>query len=138
MFPWMDAALAGFKGLIQPILDKAFPDANEKLQAETQATQAFTQIVLTQIAVNLKEAESPKLFIAGWRPAVGWICMISLGYSVIGVSILNWILAMVSAHTGVHTEPLPIPDTTIMLELLLALLGVGTLRTYEKIQGVTK
>ncbi len=138
MFPWMDAAIAGFKGLIQPILDKAFPDANDRLQAESQATQAFTSIVLTQIALNMKEAESPSFFVYAWRPFVGWVCTGSLFYSLVGVSLLNWIMEMVSMHLHISTMPLPAPDTTIVLELLLALLGVGTLRTYEKIQGVTK
>lgn len=74
---------------------------------------------------NIEEAKSPKLFIAGWRPFIGWICGFSLGYHFILAPLL----------TSLFDIPLPHLDYVYLNEILVAMLGLGTLRTVEKIKN---
>lgn len=83
-----------------------------------------------QVEINKIEASSSNWFVAGWRPAVGWICALALGYQFIGFSLLQW--------TGqiFHFQSPPPLATDGLITILLALLGLGTLRTKEKVEGV--
>lgn len=83
-----------------------------------------------QADVNKTEAESPDLFKSGWRPAVGWVCVIGLIYSFLAQPILVW----VSRING-WQEP-PALDMATLYGLLFGLLGLGTMRTTERIAGV--
>jgi hypothetical protein len=84
-----------------------------------------------QIEINKIEAASSSLFVAGWRPAVGWICALALGYNFIGFSLLQW-------ASSLWKFPSP-PALSLdgLITILMALLGLGTLRTVEKVQNVT-
>jgi hypothetical protein len=125
-----------FKGTVKPVLDKFIPDAEKRLEAENMIFTQVHAIGMGQIEINKEEAKSSKLFVAGWRPAVGWICAFNLGYAMLGNDILNWCLQMASVISGKSIPMLPEPDITLTLELLLGLLGLGGLRTYEKLKGV--
>jgi len=83
-----------------------------------------------QTTVNLAEASNPNLFVAGWRPAAGWVCVLGLFYSVFLRPILSW-LATVWCWSAVP----PVIDTIILMELLFGMLGLGAYRTYERING---
>ncbi len=127
-------------GFARSIVDKIWPDAEKK---EERAAQLAVMLAErdskrdeSQAAINAEEAKSTRLFVAGWRPAVGWVCVGSLFYAQIGYSFLTWVSDMVAIHLSVPVPALPKPDTTITLELLFALLGLGGLRTYEKVRGV--
>jgi len=116
------------------IIDRLFPDPAKKAEAELELlkmTQAGDlQVILAQLAINAKEAESPSIFVAGWRPFVGWTCGIGLAYATIGVNLLSWL----STARG---WPLPpVVDTDTLLYVLGAMLGIGGLRTLEKVKGV--
>lgn len=116
------------------IIDRLFPDPAKKAEAEFELlkmTQSGDlQVILAQLAINAKEAESSSIFVAGWRPFVGWTCGIGLFYATIGVNLLSWL----STAKG---WPLPpTVDTDTLLYVLGAMLGVGGLRTLEKIKGV--
>jgi hypothetical protein len=126
-----------FSGIVKPLLDKFIPDAQQRVEAEQFFYKLIASLDMSQIGINLKEAENPRLFVSGWRPFVGWVCGASLAYSVIGVGLINWtldVLATFAGHTIPHAER---PDLTLVLEVLLGLLGLGSLRTYEKINGVS-
>ena len=133
-----DAVRGIFEGAVKPILDKWIPDAKDRLEAEQLFFSQSHQINLGQLEINRVEASSERIFVAGWRPAVGWVCAASFAYAVVGNDVLNWTLEMINAYTLRNLPMLPEPDTTLTFELLLVLLGVGTLRTYEKINGVAK
>jgi len=90
------------------------------------------QLAKAQIEVNKEEAASTSLFVSGWRPAVGWTCVAGLGYSFFGLPILSW----GSLNFGWVTPP-PL-DMGTLLTLLLGMLGLGGLRTKEKIEGVAR
>jgi hypothetical protein len=132
-------AIAGFmQGTVKPILDKFVPDAKDRLEAEQLLLKSLMASDLAQVEINKVEAASVDRFVSGWRPFIGWVCGASLAYAVLGFSFLNWVLALAGLYTA-HTVPtLPAPDVTITLEILMAMLGLGGMRTYEKLKGVTK
>lgn len=132
-------AIAGFMtGTVKPILDKFVPDASLRLEAEQLVLKGLLASDLAQVELNKVEAENQNVFVSGWRPFIGWVCGGSLAYAVLGYSFLNWILAFSATFTGHPVPALPAPDMTITFELLLAMLGLGGMRTYEKLKGVTK
>jgi hypothetical protein len=117
------------------LLDKVIPDkdAREKAQAEllkTAQDQDF-QLSLAQIKVNEEEAKSENLFKSGWRPAIGWICVLGLFYNFVLYNLLLWTVATFNIAI---TPPALMSD--ILMELVFALLGLGSLRTFEKLKGI--
>ena len=122
----MLSTLSALIGPVSAILDKVIPDKNlrEKLAHEI-ATMADSQMS-AQIEVNKVEASHKSLFVAGWRPAIGWICGLALLYSTILSPILGIWLAV------------PEVDTSLLTTVLMGMLGLGTLRTVEKIQKVSR
>ena len=115
-----DAIAAGLK-----VLDKFVPDPNAKAQFETDLRSSLQQWDKQQSDTNTAEAQNPSLFVSGWRPAIGWIGAAGLAYQYVVRP-----LAM-----GLGTQGLPHLDDSIM-QLVYAMLGLGGLRTYEKIKGV--
>ena len=116
------------------IIDRLFPDPAKKAEAELELlkmTQAGDlQVILAQLQINAKEAENSSIFVAGWRPFVGWTCGLGLFYATIGVNLLSWL-------SIVKGWPLPpVVDTDTLLYVLGAMLGIGGLRTLEKVKGV--
>ena len=83
-----------------------------------------------QTKINEIEAQSGSLFVAGWRPAAGWICVIGLGFEYLIRPLVQWILNIAKVAVT-----LPGIDMNMMFPLLGALLGLGTLRGIEKIKG---
>ena len=117
------------------LLDKVIPDkdAREKAQAELikAAQDQDFQLALAQIKVNEEEAKSENLLKSGWRPAIGWICVFGLFYNFVLYNILLWAVATFNLQI---TPPALMSD--ILMELVFALLGLGSLRTFEKIKGI--
>jgi len=118
------------KGLI----DRWFPDPAKKAEAEAQfmllmQEQDFKK-VLGQLEVNAKEAANPHLFVAGWRPFVGWCCGLGFLWATIGQPIVTWIA------TARGWPAPPAIDTDVLLYVLGGMLGLGTLRSFEKSKGV--
>lgn len=127
--------------LIPAVLDKVLPDpaaaADAKLRllemaqrGDLAALTAETDLAKAQVAVNQVEASSNRLFVAGWRPAVGWICALAVGFKFIG----GPLLFVVGQAVG-HPVVLPEIDTSELWPLLLGMLGLGGLRTIEKVKG---
>ena len=133
MFGIDDAIVAGSK-LIDDIVTRIWPDATEiekaKLAQATQEIQSQYAIVLGQLDINKIEASSPHWFVAGGRPAAIWVGVISLFYSGVGVSLLSWI----AVCFGLPVLP-PFTDSTANT-ILMGLLGLGGMRTAEKLKGV--
>ena len=129
-------------GPILHIIDKLVPDPAQKAQMQLEAMKmsqagdfkeldAQLQRDLAQIAVNQAEASSPDLFKSGWRPSVGWICSAGLGIQFIVAPLASWGAALAG-----HPIAFPTLDIGTLLTLLGGLLGLGTLRTTEKVKGV--
>ena len=119
------------------LLDKVVPDAGERARlAHEIATLAEVHahdLAKGQIEVNAKEAQHRSVWVAGWRPAVGWTCAAALAWHFIGVPVAAFLAALAG-----HQIALPVFDMDALLTVLLGMLGLGGLRTVEKIKGVTK
>lgn len=123
-----DAIAAGLK-----ILNKFVPDPEARAEAEQQLRDGLLSWDRAQTEINKAEAMHRSIFVAGWRPWIGWICGLSLFYHAIVLPlILLWV-----AVTGTEV-PLPDFDNTLLTTVLMGMLGFGGLRTYEKLKGVTK
>lgn len=119
------------------LLDKIIPDkdARERAQAELikSAQDQDFQLSLAQLDINKKEAENPSLFVSGWRPNIGWTCGVAFQLHFVIFPIINFVMvAMGYKEVNISF------DMTTLLTVLGGLLGIGGLRTYEKIKGVTK
>ncbi len=123
-------------GLITQIVGRIWPDKTEHdkavLAAALQEDNNLTQLLTAQINVNQEEAKSSNVFVAGWRPAIGWICGLAFAWEFVVMPIL----AFISAAFG-HTIPVPVFDGSTMITVLMGMLGLGGLRTFEKIKGVS-
>ena len=125
-------------GPVSSILDKFIEDKDQrnKLAHEiaTLAEKQAHEISLAQVDVNKEEAKSQSLFVSGWRPSVGWICSVSMGYHFV----LQPFIVFIAAMYGAPIENLPEFDMSSLMTILLGMLGLGGLRTYEKHKGLTK
>ena len=125
-------------GPVSNILDKVIPDADEKArlahEIATMSDQHAQQLALAQVEVNKAEAASGSLFKGGWRPFVGWVCGIALLYHFI----LSPLILFGISLTGVTIPPIPEFDMGSLMTVLMGMLGLGGLRTYEKQKGLTK
>ena len=106
-------------------------DLKRKLKAEIQG-QLF-QLDMAQIAVNRQEAAHKSLFVAGWRPFIGWVCGVAIAWAFLGQHVAEWAVAIWAPGT-----PIPEVESDRLMELVLAMLGMAGLRTYEKRAGVAR
>ena len=142
MIPFLSMISEG-KGLIETVGDIADDlittdeerDAAslEMFKAETERIQIRQQGQQGQVEINKVEAKHPSVFVSGWRPAAGWVCVAGLSYSVIYYLILWAYFLAFPAY-----EPPPNIDTGVLVTLLSGLLGIGGFRTYEKYKKVAR
>lgn len=128
--------IAALIPLVMPLLERVFsliPDAGARAKAQRELLEALMQLDTSQIEVNKAEAASGSLFVAGWRPMIGWACASALTFQYLLVPIGLWLGFVVG-------YPIPKPPTLDehLWELMLGILGLGGLRTYEKVRGITK
>lgn len=134
--------------LIDPVLDKIFPDKNKALEAKQKLLEleqagelahldANVKVALAQAAINQEEAKSSSLFKSGWRPAAGWVCVFGLTYAP-GTAVLFWLLQVIGWAFGADISTFPKPpavNTGELIAMLISLLGLGGLRTMDKKNG---
>lgn len=124
--------------VITEVLDRLIPDKAAAAKAATEMQMklidAANQGALAQIEVNKVEAANPSVFVSGWRPAVGWVCALGVFWAFLGQPVANW--AVVAF--GLKVSAIPVLPTDNLMELVFAMLGIGGLRTFEKIKGVAK
>ena len=107
--------------------------AKAKREIEAELTKHLAQIDLAQLEINKNEAASRNVFIAGGRPFIGWSCGVALAWTYVITPVLHFILA----QTGNLVE-LPAMDMSQMMPVLLGMLGLGGLRSFEKYKGISK
>ena len=123
----LDPLTAGVD-LATTVINKIWPD---KSAAEAAQLAAAVALVQGQMDVNRAEAASPNAFTSGWRPAIGWVCGLALLFQYILRPMLMW-FGVIGGH---QWPPLPGIDDNLW-QLMLGLLGLGGLRTFEKTKGV--
>jgi hypothetical protein len=116
------------------VIDKVFTSDDEREQARAVLAKIAQQPHILQAEINKIEAAHRSIFVAGWRPFIGWVCGAALGYSFIARDLIAWVMSIQSPGT-----PLP-PELAMenLITVLVSLLGLGGLRTIEKLQGRAK
>lgn len=120
-------------GALGSAFDKLFTSDEERAQAELVMAKVRQQPHILQAEINRLEAGHRSLFVAGWRPFIGWVCGLGLAWAFLGHPMFEWFVAL-------RGLAIPVPEiaTDNMMELILALLGLGGLRTFEKLTGRAK
>lgn len=115
------------------IVDEVFTSEDERNQAKISIQKIEARLKEKQMDINAVEAGHRSIFIAGWRPALGWISALSVGY----VYLFQPFIVMVLKIAGSDIE-LPTLDLSQLMPLILGMLGLGGLRSFEKAKGVAK
>jgi len=117
------------------VIDRVWPDpekaAAAKLELFKLQQSGELAMIAGQMEINKVEAANPSVFVSGWRPAIGWICGAGFGVQFVIGPLAEWGSALYG-----HPVKFPQMDTGTMMPLLLGMLGLGGMRTAEKIQGV--
>ena len=125
-------------GPISNLLDKFVEDKDQKARLAhdlaTMAERHAHELAQGQIEINKQEASHRSMFVAGWRPFVGWCCGIALAWHFV----LQPVVVFTVAYLGVDIPALPTFDMESLMTVLLGMLGLGGLRTFEKTKGLTK
>jgi len=127
--------------LIAPVtglLDKFIEDKDQKAklahEIATMSERHIQEQVMGQLEINKAEAQHRSIFVAGWRPFIGWTCGIALAWHFV----LAPVVIFGAGYAGVTLPDLPTFDMNSLMTVLLGMLGLGGLRTYEKSKGLTK
>ena len=132
MLPFVIPAILDIAG---KIFDRVIPDAAAAQKAKDEFAAAAQgqefQIALAQIAVNAEEAKSPSLWTSGWRPFVGWVGGVGFAYATILEPVARFVATVGFGYQGEFPEL----ELGLLLTTLGGLLGLGTLRTVEKVKG---
>lgn len=124
-------------GPVTGLLDKFIEDKDQKARLAheigTMAQRHAQELAKSQLEVNKVEASHASMFVSGWRPAVGWVCCLGLGCNFLFVPVANFILTITESPITV-----PALDLSEMMPVLLGMLGLGGLRTYEKTKDVAR
>ena len=117
-------------GPVTGLLDKFIEDKDQKNalahKLATMADEHAQELAKGQLAVNAVEAAHKSLFVAGWRPFIGWICGVGMLYNV-----------LISQILGIWFE-VPVVDPSLLTPVLMGMLGMGAMRSYEKTKGVQR
>jgi len=124
-------------GPVSSLLEKFIPDKDlrSKLSHEiaTMAEKNAHEQIKAQLDINKTEAQHNSLFVSGWRPAVGWTCCLGMAANFLIIPMTNFALALASSNITI-----PLIDLETMLPVLLGMLGLGGMRSYEKSKGVAR
>lgn len=105
-------------------------DANKAAEIAIKVQELENSVVLGQLKINEAEATNPSLFVSGWRPAAGWVCVSGLAYTFLLQPIMAW-------ASDIYKCPVPPAiDMSMLFNLLVGMLGLAGVRAYEKVQKV--
>ena len=113
------------------IIDKIFPDKTEAEKAKAALAQLDmaneANLLLGQLQINVEEAKSQSIFVAGWRPFIGWVCGAGFAWQYALGPFLTWLLGALG-----HPTALPAMDASELMTILLGMLGLAGMRSYDK------
>lgn len=127
-------------GLIDPVTDligEVVVDKDKKREIELKlqeivdrADQRYHEELMGQIEVNKVEAQHASIFVAGWRPFIGWTSGVGIAYTFVLAPFIEFV-----ARASGYTQEMPLPDAAQLMTLVTAMLGVGAMRSYDKMKG---
>ena len=134
--------ISGLFSAAQSLIERFFPDPEKKAAAQLELLKmqqngdlaqlaAETDLAKLQIQVNLEEAKSTNWFVAGWRPGIGWVCGAALAYAALIEPLARFVAKVWFGYSG----EFPVISTDLTLQILMGLLGLGAMRSIEKIKG---
>jgi hypothetical protein len=125
-------------GPVTGLLDKFIEDKDQKnklaFDLATMADNHAQELAKGQLAINAEEAKSRNIFVSGWRPSVGWCCSLALFAHFLVFPTMD----VVTAYMGIEAVAYPSFDMDSLMTVLLGLLGLGGMRSFEKAKGLTK
>jgi hypothetical protein len=132
------ALLPSLLPIVGDVIGRFLPENKEaraeaQREIETRLAEHVAKIDVAQIEVNKAEGQHRSIFVAGWRPFIGWTCGFALAYTYV----IQPMLIFGLAQTG-HLVTLPQVDMSLMMPVLLGMLGLGGMRSFEKFKGVSK
>lgn len=116
------------------LIDKLFTSDDERMSAKLRVLELEKSGELAQIAVNTQEAKHKSLLVAGWRPYIGWVCGFAFSWTFVLYPILQFVV--LAFGVPLDLSLLPTMDLSEMMPVLLGMLGLGAMRSYEKKSGV--
>ena len=124
-------------GPITGLLDKFIQDKDQKAklahEVATMAQRHAQELAKAQLEVNRVEAAHKSLFVSGWSPAVGWCCVLGVAGNFMVIPFTNFILALLNVEVTI-----PLIELETMMPVLMGMLGLGAMRSYEKTKGVSR
>ena len=134
--------ISGLFSAAQSLIGRFFPDPEKQAEAQRALLQmqqngelallaSETDLAKLQIQVNVEEAKSTNWFVAGWRPGIGWVCGAGLAYASLIEPFARFIAKVWFGYTG----EFPVISTDLTLQILMGILGLGAMRSVEKIKS---
>ena len=134
--------LSGLFDLGKGLIDRLWPDPAQKAAAQLELLKmqqtgalaqlaAETDLAKLQIQTNIEEAKSTNWWVAGWRPAIGWVCGAGLAYAALIEPFARFTAKVWFGYTG----DFPVIDTDLTLQILMGMLGLGAMRSVEKVKN---
>lgn len=134
--------ITGLFSAAQSLIERFFPDPEKKAAAQLELLKmqqngdlaqlaAETDLAKLQIQVNIEEAKSVNWFVAAWRPFIGWTCGFGLAYAALIEPFARFVANVWFGYTG----EFPVIDTNLTMQILMGMLGLGAMRSVEKIKG---
>ena len=134
--------ISGLFSAAQSLIERFFPDPEKKAAAQLELLKmqqagelsqlaAETDLAKLQIQTNIEEAKSTNWWVAGWRPAIGWVCGAGLAYADLVEPFARFAAKVWFGYTG----DFPVINTDLTLQILMGMLGLGAMRSLEKVKG---
>lgn len=134
--------ISGLFSAAQSLIERFFPDPEKKAAAQLELLKmqqtgelaqlaAETDLAKLQIQTNIEEAKSTNWWVAGWRPAIGWVCGAGLAYAALVEPFARFAAKVWFGYNG----DFPVIDTDLTMQILMGMLGLGAMRSVEKVKG---
>lgn len=143
----MNPLIAPIVQTVGQIADDLFTSDEERLKAQIEsdklgleAARIDADLIRGQQEINKVEAASNSTFVAGWRPAIGWVGVVALAYQFVLYPLLTWAWAYLQAQGWISDgfKSPPLLDIEALMVLMTGILGLATNRTFEKVKGVSR
>lgn len=133
----MPALLLGLLPMLGGVLDRFLPDPEAKAKAMQEIMEMGAKMDIAQLEVNKAEAASSSMFVAGWRPAIGWVCAFALFYTYLLLPLGLFVAGFFGEKFVTMFLNAPSLDANLW-ELMFAMLGMAGLRSFDKLKGIAK